>query len=146
MQLILHVTCRTPHGASRLVQAQSVWSVKTHVLRPGIAVMRGSMVIRHRPCMISSTPPTPPPYLRCLFHEASLLVENVVSQEVDHVEVWLCFVHQLLAEHLSNQTGQVLVEKLFVLRKRNDWGVSFERNSKGGGKWLAKYKQIGRLS
>ena len=29
MQLTLHVTRRTPHGASRLVQAMSVWSVKT---------------------------------------------------------------------------------------------------------------------
>ena len=29
MQLTLHATRRTPHGASRLVQAMSAWSVKT---------------------------------------------------------------------------------------------------------------------
>ena len=29
MQLTLHVTRRTPHGASRLVRAMSAWSVKT---------------------------------------------------------------------------------------------------------------------
>ena len=29
MQLALHATRRTPHGASRLVQAMSAWSVKT---------------------------------------------------------------------------------------------------------------------
>ena len=29
MQLILHAACRTPHGALRLVQAMSAWSVKT---------------------------------------------------------------------------------------------------------------------
>ena len=29
IQLTLHATCQTPHGASRLVQAVSAWSVKT---------------------------------------------------------------------------------------------------------------------
>ena len=57
-----HPSCdlpKTPHGASRLVQAMSAWPVKTpEVLRPGIVGMPGSMVIRLlRPCMIMSTPP-----------------------------------------------------------------------------------------
>ena len=45
------------HGASRLVLAMSTYSVKPDMLRPGIVGMRGSMVIRLRPCMIMSTPP-----------------------------------------------------------------------------------------
>ena len=57
MQLTLHATRRTPHDASRLVQALSAWSMKTRVLCPGIVGMRGSMVIRLRLCMISSTHP-----------------------------------------------------------------------------------------
>ena len=51
MQLTPHATRRTPHGASRLVSAMYAWS---DVLRPGIAGVRGSMVIRLR------VPPTPP--------------------------------------------------------------------------------------
>ena len=52
MELTLHATRRTPHGASRLVLAMSAWSVKTrHMLRPGIVGMRGSIVIRLRPWM-----------------------------------------------------------------------------------------------
>ena len=58
MQLTLHATRPTPHGASCLVQATSSWSVKTRdVFRPGIVGMREYMAIRLRPCMISSTPP-----------------------------------------------------------------------------------------
>ena len=34
MQLTLHATRPTPHGASRLVLAMSAWSVKPDVLRP----------------------------------------------------------------------------------------------------------------
>ena len=43
MQLTLHATCPTAHGASRLVQATSAWSVKPDVLRTGIVGVRGSM-------------------------------------------------------------------------------------------------------
>ena len=51
MQLTLHATRRTPHGgASRLVQCLPVRR-KPDVLRPGTVGMRGSMVIRPRPCM-----------------------------------------------------------------------------------------------
>ena len=50
MQLTLHATRRIPHGAPRLVQSVSAWSVKPDVFRPGMV----SMVIRLRPC-------TPPP-------------------------------------------------------------------------------------
>ena len=39
----------------------SAWSVKPDVLSPGIVGMRGSMVIRLRPCMTMSTPPHPLP-------------------------------------------------------------------------------------
>ena len=50
-QLALHATRRTPHGASRLVQALFAWLVKKpDVLRPGIEGMRGSRVMRLRPC------------------------------------------------------------------------------------------------
>ena len=59
MQFTLHATCRTPHGASRLVQATSAWLVKTHVHRPGIVRMRGSVVVRPRQ---ARTEYTPPPY------------------------------------------------------------------------------------
>ena len=51
MQLSLHATRPTPHGASRLVQAMPARSVKPDALRPGIIGMRGTMVIRLRPCM-----------------------------------------------------------------------------------------------
>ena len=44
MQLTLRATRRTPHGASRLVQAMSVWSMKPDMLRPGIEEVRGSMI------------------------------------------------------------------------------------------------------
>ena len=59
MQVTLHATHRKPHGASRLVQALFIIClVGENVPRPGTVVgMRGSMVIRLRPCMISSTPP-----------------------------------------------------------------------------------------
>ena len=52
MQFTLHATRRTPHGASRMVQAMSAWSTqclpgwrKPDVLHPGIVGMRGSTVI-----------------------------------------------------------------------------------------------------
>ena len=49
MQLTLHTTRRTPHGAaSHLVQTAFAWPV---VLRAGIVGRRGSTVIRLRPCM-----------------------------------------------------------------------------------------------
>ena len=44
MQLTLHATRPTPHGASRLVQATCAWSVKPGALDPGIVGMRGSIV------------------------------------------------------------------------------------------------------
>ena len=56
MQLILHATRRTPHGALRLVLAMSAWSVRTR-RSPSLYCRDGSMVIRLRPCMTISTPP-----------------------------------------------------------------------------------------
>ena len=41
MQLTLHATRRTPHGASRLVQAMSAWLVKIRRAPSGIVGMRG---------------------------------------------------------------------------------------------------------
>ena len=76
MQLTLHATRRTTHGASRLVQAMSAWSVKTDVLRPGIVGMRGSMVMRLRPFMIPST--SPPPHI--------LMKKRV--PKIEYAEVW----------------------------------------------------------
>ena len=61
MQFTLHATRRAPHGASRLVQAMSAWSVKTRRLRPGIVGMQGSMVIRLRPCINRVHPPLESP-------------------------------------------------------------------------------------
>ena len=55
MLLVEHLT-----AFARLVLAMSAWSVKPgrDVLRPGVVGMRGSMVIRLRPCMITTrTPP-----------------------------------------------------------------------------------------
>ena len=67
MQLTLHATRRTPHGASRLVQAMSAWSAKTrHAPSRQCSDMRGSMVIR-RPCInIEDTPPPAPPRQRAI--------------------------------------------------------------------------------
>ena len=50
MQLTFHTSRSTPHGALRLVREMSAWSVKA-MLHPGIVWMRGSIVIRLRPCM-----------------------------------------------------------------------------------------------
>ena len=51
----------TAHGTSRLVlygaSDACLLGKKPDVLLPGIAGMRGSMVLRPRPCMIMSTPP-----------------------------------------------------------------------------------------
>ena len=59
----LHATSPTPHGASRLVQANVCpFGEKTRrVLRPGVVGMRGSMVIRLRPCFarVLYTPSAP---------------------------------------------------------------------------------------
>ena len=60
MQLTLHATCRTPHGASRLVLTMSAWSVKTP--RAPFRHCRDVRVYGHRlrPCMTICTPPLPP--------------------------------------------------------------------------------------
>ena len=50
MRFTLHATRRTPHGASRLVQAMHAWLVKTRRAPSRIVGMRGPMVIRLRPC------------------------------------------------------------------------------------------------
>ena len=48
MHFTVHVTPRTPHGASRLVQAMSAWSAKT---RRAPSRHSRSMVVRLRLCM-----------------------------------------------------------------------------------------------
>ena len=55
IQLTLRATHRARHGALGLEQANFAWSFKPRMLRPGTEGIRGSMVIRLRPCMISST-------------------------------------------------------------------------------------------
>ena len=65
MQLTLDATRRTPHVFLRACCKQCLpgrW--KTDVLRPGIAGVRGSVVIRLRPYMISSTHHPQPPLPR----------------------------------------------------------------------------------
>ena len=62
MQLTLHATGRTPHGASRLVLVMSAWSVKTRGAPSRLCRdARVFMVIRLWPCMMST--PLPPPNL-----------------------------------------------------------------------------------
>ena len=74
-QLTLHATHRTPHWASRLVHAMSVWSEKPDVFHLRTVGMRGSKVIRLRLCMkwihprFPIYPPPPPPssfHITCL--------------------------------------------------------------------------------
>ena len=64
MQFTLHATCRTPHGASRLVQAMSAWSVKTP--RAPSRHSRDGTVYGHTTTAMHklSTPP-PPPWRFC---------------------------------------------------------------------------------
>ena len=59
MQFALHATRRTPHGASRLVQAMSAWLVKPDVFGSGVVGLRGSMVIHDYGH--AQTEYTPPP-------------------------------------------------------------------------------------
>ena len=60
MQFTLHATRRTPHGASRLVQAMSAWLVKTR--RAPSRHSRDARVYCHTTTAVDtlSTPPFPP--------------------------------------------------------------------------------------
>ena len=62
MQLTLHATHRTPHGASRLVLAMSAWSVKTQ--RAQSLHCRDARVYRHTTTAMHENeyPPSPIPY------------------------------------------------------------------------------------
>ena len=65
MQLTLHATHPTPHGASRLVQAMSAWSVKTR--RAPSRHCRDARVYGHTTTAMhdmSTLPPTPSPAAR----------------------------------------------------------------------------------
>ena len=61
MQLTLHATRRTSHGASRLVQTMSAWLVKTR--RAPSRHSRDARVYGHTTTAVHklSTPPSPPP-------------------------------------------------------------------------------------
>ena len=61
MQLTLYATRRTPHGASRLVQAMSAWSVK--IRRAPSGHCRDARVCGRTTTTVHnlSTPPPPPP-------------------------------------------------------------------------------------
>ena len=69
MLLTLHATRRTPHGASRLVQAMSAWLVKTRCAPPRHS--RDARVYGHTTTAMhklstpppSAPPPPPPPHL-----------------------------------------------------------------------------------
>ena len=75
MQLILHATRQTPHGASRSLQAKCAWSVKTrrgpsrHCTDARVHVH----IVRLPPCMAFRVHPPPPPGL-------GLLTINEVSR------------------------------------------------------------------
>ena len=61
MQFTLHTTRRTPHDASRLVQALSAWLVKTR-RAPSRHSRDARMVIRLRPCTNWVHPPPSPSF------------------------------------------------------------------------------------
>ena len=67
MQFTLHGTRRTPHGASRLVQAMSAWLVKTR--RAPSRHSRDARVYGHTTTAMHelSTPPPLPPFLSTRF-------------------------------------------------------------------------------
>ena len=65
MQLTLHVTRRTPHGASRLVQTISTWSVKTR--RAPSRHCREARVYGHTTTAIHDIEYPPPPRPRPAF-------------------------------------------------------------------------------
>ena len=58
MQLTLHAARRTPHGASRLVQAMSTWSVKTR--RAPCRHYRDARVYGHTTMAMHDDEYTPP--------------------------------------------------------------------------------------
>ena len=84
MQLAPHATRRTPHGASRLVQAMSAWSVKTR--RAPSRHYRDASVYGHTTTAtheIEYTPP-PPPAPSTQMLEVSLLgVGTALRLETD---------------------------------------------------------------
>ena len=61
MQFILHATRRTPHGASRLVQAMSAWLVKTR--RAPSRHGRDARVYGHKTTAMHKLSTPPPPQL-----------------------------------------------------------------------------------
>ena len=74
MQLTLHATRRTPHGASRLVQAMSAWSVKT--LRGPSRQCRDARVYGHTTTTVhdnehTHTHPLPRPHARSFIYQAN---------------------------------------------------------------------------
>ena len=74
MQLTLHATRLAPHGASRLVNAVSAWSVKTR--RAPSRHYRAARVYGHTPTAMHDTqytPPPSPPHLLLFFHSLSAL-------------------------------------------------------------------------
>lgn len=88
----------------------------------------GSLVPQPNP-KLNLFPPSG--YLRSLLDNHAFLVEHVVSEEVNHVEVGLGFVHELLTEDLSNQTGEILFEECLVLQTDKKRGHTFERQQGG---------------
>ena len=68
MQFTLHVTRRTPHGASCLVQAMSAWLVKTRCAPSRHS--RDARVYGHTTTAMHKVSTPPPPHLRCLVHNA----------------------------------------------------------------------------
>ena len=73
MQLTLHATGRTPHGASRLVLAKSAWSVKTR--RAPSRHCRDGRVYGHTTAAMHDMCTSPPPRDTAAFDIASLFCE-----------------------------------------------------------------------
>ena len=82
VQLILQSAHRAPHGALRLVQAMSAWSVKTRrapTRHRRDARVSMNMAISPRPCMtISTPPPVVTSYL--VLHHLHHLMELVLKE------------------------------------------------------------------
>ena len=87
MQFTLRATRRTPHGASRLVQAMSVWLVKPR--RAPSRHSRGARVYGHTTTAMHKlrTPPPPLPHWMALVHVDGAGPSNFVFEPFPHRRV-----------------------------------------------------------
>ena len=91
MQFTLHATRRTPHGASRLVQAMSVWLVKSR--RAPSRHSRDARVYGHTTTAMHklSTPPPPPAKPAMYFNECFVAARHEEGcHEKNYVNMFTC--------------------------------------------------------